>query len=68
MAALPRHLIENTASAAIGALAGWSITVAMMPYLRAIDPIGYTPILLIGVLGGVVLFRYIRRVLMRAAS
>jgi hypothetical protein len=51
----------SIALAACGAFAGWWTTAVMRPYLRAIDPTGYSPIILICLLGGMVLFWYLRR-------
>jgi hypothetical protein len=49
------------AAAACGAFAGWWAQAVVRPYLRAIDPVGYSPIILICLLGGMVLFWYLRR-------
>ena len=57
----PRLTKGSIASAACGAFAGWWATAVMRPSLRAIDPIGYSPIILICLLGGMVLFWYLRR-------
>jgi hypothetical protein len=61
MTATPRLPKGSIPLAACGACTGWWATAAMRPYLRAIDPIGYSPIILICLLGGMVLFWYLRR-------
>ena len=61
MTATPRLPKGSIASAACGAFVGWWATAVMRPFLRAIDPIGYSPIILICLLGGMVLFWYLRR-------
>jgi hypothetical protein len=61
MTATPRLPKGSIAAAACGAFAGWWAQAVVRPYLRAIDPIGYSPIILICLLGGMVLFWYLRR-------
>jgi hypothetical protein len=57
----PRLTKGSIAAAACGAFAGWWATAVMRPYLRAIDPVGYSPVILICLLGGMVLFWYLHR-------
>ena len=68
MTATPSLPKGSIAWAACGAFAGWWATVVMRPYLRAIDPIGYSPIILICLLGGMVLFWYLRRCFKRGSE
>jgi hypothetical protein len=46
-------------SLVLGAPAGWGIAAAIMPSLRSVDPIGYSPIALIVLLGGAALTWYL---------
>jgi hypothetical protein len=68
MTATSRLPKGNIVWAACGALVGWGATVVMRPYLRAIDPIGYSPIILICLLGGMVLFWYLLRCYKRGSE
>ena len=43
-----------------GAVTGGLITVAIAPYLREVDPLGISPVVLISVLGGFALGWYLR--------
>jgi hypothetical protein len=61
MTATPRLPKGSIALAACGAFAGWWATNVIRPSLRAIDPTGYSPMILVCLLGGMVLFWYLRR-------
>jgi hypothetical protein len=55
-----RRSLVAVALALAGALTGGLITVAAAPYLRQVDPLGISPVVLISVLGGFALGWYLR--------
>jgi hypothetical protein len=68
MTATPRLPKGSVTAAACGAFVGWWATAVMRPYLRAIDPTGYSPIILICLFGGMVLFWYLHRCFKRGSE
>lgn len=52
--------LGDIAATTLGALAGGLGTRALMPHLRAVDPLGYSPIVLIVAIGVGVLGLYLR--------
>ena len=55
-----RRTRTAVALALAGAATGWLIATTAMPYLRQVDPLGLTPVVLVSVLGGYVLGWYLR--------
>jgi hypothetical protein len=43
-----------------GAITGWLVITAAMPHLRRIDPLGFSPVVLITILGVAALGWYLR--------
>ena len=55
-----RRTRTAVALALAGAATGWFLAATAMPYLRQVDPLGISPVVLISVLGGCALGWYLR--------
>jgi len=55
-----RGVKRGVAASVFGAVLGTVGTIAALPYLRQIDPLGLSPVILISLMGGFVLGWYVR--------
>lgn len=55
-----RRVGVSVAFAIAGAITGWIGVTAAMPFIRQVDPLGLSPVILICVMGGIALGWYLR--------
>ena len=55
-----RSVARAIVATVVGAVVGGTAVALALPYLRRVDPLGLTPVILISLLGGFVLGWYLR--------